>query len=248
MVTFRHKLCLMIEVPESGDEEATDSSGPGVWHRTGSGTALPCSCHLKQVLSFEIPSLNPFSFNSKFQGVQLIVPSLSLRSGKMSFGGQVPQDSIFCINNSQLADQNLSRRSKIDFRSLSSVGRLEIIKCWETGNNPNRLELHSFGCKYSFFPISWCGCPHLHGEEPLSAQGRCTAFHGDTLSPAGLARRALQGSAPSLWRVSAAGRGCRCSHPPPHTLCWPWLVLLHSSRQRTGNFLWFPPHPTQRMC
>lgn len=43
----------------------------------------------------------------------------------MSFG-QVPQDSIYCINNTQLADSNLSRGSRIYLSSVSNVGRLEM--------------------------------------------------------------------------------------------------------------------------
>lgn len=71
---------------------------------------------------------------------------------------------------SSASTKKLSRRSKIDFRSLPSVGRLEIIKCWETGNNPNRLELHSLGCKYSFFPhfLVWLS-PSPRGRASLSS-------------------------------------------------------------------------------
>lgn len=58
-MTFSHELCLMTEVPESGISKAVmrkqeNSSGTGLWHRAQSGTALPSSYHLKQVLGFQI--------------------------------------------------------------------------------------------------------------------------------------------------------------------------------------------------
>lgn len=40
-------------------------------------------------------------------------------------------------------------------------------------------------------------------------------------------------------------------HIHTHTRCWPWLVLLHSSRQRAGNFFYSLPtllRGEQRVC
>lgn len=109
------------------------------------------------------------------------------------------------------------------------------------------------GCKYSFFPVSWCGCPCPHQAEPVLAQasphlqgprtsGKMHSIPWDTLSPAGLPqlkakeRRTLQGSAPSLWRVSAPGRGARCSQPHTHTggHGW-WSCTAPDKEQETSS-------------